>query len=185
MDNFESELLLICKDYEQHLFMPNNLREKYELFLQAEHNKYVMKSVAGVGLSLGLLYFIAPLFSRSGLRGIAAHNNGLANLGGGALSASGYGMAGGTAVVASAGYGLARWFAYKSDNQLFAEFLNTQPRIFQDSITVDNYKIFADFKFENGKFIFLKNIRVYKNNNIVFDGYISRNNGNLILEKNN
>jgi len=134
----------------------NNLREKYELFLQAEHNKYIMKSVAGVGLGLGLLYFIAPLFSMSGLRDIAAHNNGLANLGGGALSTLGYGMTGGTVVVASAGYGLACWFAYKSETQLFVEFMSTQPRIFQDTIYVDNYTINADFKFENGKFVFLK-----------------------------
>lgn len=172
MNTFESKLSLICKHYELHQFMPNTLHKKYELFLQAEHNKHAMKSVAGIGLSLGLLYFISPLFSKSGLSGVAAYNNGLANLGG-------------FAIATIAGYGLACWFTYKSADKILSEFLNAQPRIFQDTIFEGNYVILADFKLENGKFTFLKDIRVYENNKVIFGGYISRKNGNLIIEKRN
>lgn len=181
MNNFESKLLLICKEYEHEPYMPDDLHEKYELFLQAEHNKYVTKLITSISLSLGL-YHIASLFYISGLISIVA-NDGLANLDEGALLTSGYGIICGIAVAMTVGYTLARLFGRKSENQLFTEFMESQPSIFQDSINNDDYEIVADFKFEDGKFTFFKNIRLYENDNMLFEGRISRNNGELVFKK--
>ena len=68
---------------------------------------------------------------------------------------------------------------YKNSDQLFMEFMDTQFKLFQDTVDICDYKLFVDFKYENGRLMLINYVKIYKNNEIIFEGYVSRQSGKL------
>jgi len=84
---------------------------EFERFNARKYSTIAAATVAGAAIVGPLAFVAAPaiggaLGAYTGLAGAAATSHGLALLGGGSLAAGGYGMLGGTVVVAAAGVGL-------------------------------------------------------------------------------
>lgn len=84
---------------------------EFEHFNARRFSTIAAASVAGIAVVGPLAFVAAPAIGGAlgaylGLSGAAATSHGLALLGGGALAAGGYGMAGGTAVITAVGAGL-------------------------------------------------------------------------------
>jgi hypothetical protein len=91
----KQELTELCENVSRSKILPDNMANKYKLYLeQVANSKKIDPSLPLLGMLLGLVFapFIAPLFAAPGLFGAAAVSNGLATLGGGSLAIGGMGM---------------------------------------------------------------------------------------------
>lgn len=73
---------------------------------------------------------------------------------------------------------------YRKENLIISEFVSLQPRIFRDSIKEYGYRIYANFEYINGKFIFRDNIEVYENGILKHEYQVIRNIGVIKSLKN-
>lgn len=169
----DNELTLLCETLSSSKIIPNDMANRYALYLSSKNTN----ALPLVGMILGLVFapVIAPLFAAPGLFGAAAVSNGLATLGGGNLLAGGMGMMGGTALVGLTGATVGSILSYSSYSDSYNDFMKTQPNRFYDSIILGDYKIQGYFKYSSGNTLLDGPTKIYKFDDLVFDDYVHCN----------
>jgi len=121
-----------------------------------------MKIVLFGAIGLFAAPLIAPMFAAAGLFGAAAVSSGLATLGGGALSAGGFGMIGGTIVVGTVSSGLGLLLSNDNcginaivyDKYIICSTENSCSLIFEGRISIGDSIRLMDGKFYDGNNIY-------------------------------
>lgn len=171
----KQELTELCENVSRSKILPDNMANRYKLYLSEIESKKRDNGLVPLGMLLGLFLapVIAPLFAAPGLFGAAAVSNGLATIGGGSLAAGGLGMMGGSTVLMLSGGAIGSMLSYSNNVENYDAYMQTQSSTFYDSLHIGDYTILGTFNYLNGNTYINGQTKIHKNQKIIFDGNVS------------